>query len=240
MTSSFLPLRPQLMDALTGESMDAPQVLRPVSFGAFQSEELYQVYHYNTVAFEALAKQTTQLLSDYGIYSKCMHMPLVYYWRGCYASTFSSRRHYVFIFYVRPSVDQLAIQPERFRGIFWRTYGGNGLKCCILMHPDQSSRMDFMPRLPNCTDKHQMPIILTNPMSDIWILRVTNQTCWRDFVKTAWPPSKLIRFCAWVVDFAILALFLLNYMCQILCLQLLSWQWMEGTNIIMVWRCLRR
>ena len=31
----------------------------------------------------------------------------------------------------------------------------------------QSSRMDFMLRLPNCTDKHQMLIILTNPTSDI-------------------------------------------------------------------------
>ena len=49
----------------------------------------------------------------------------------------------------------------------------------------QSSRMNFMLRLPNCTDKHQMLIILTNPMSDIWILRLTKQTCWRDFGKTA-------------------------------------------------------
>ena len=48
----------------------------------------------------------------------------------------------------------------------------------------QSSRMDFMVRLPNCTDKHQMLIILTNPTSDIWILRLTKQTCWRDFGKT--------------------------------------------------------
>ena len=30
----------------------------------------------------------------------------------------------------------------------------------------QSSRMDFRLRLPNCTDKHQMLIILTNPTSD--------------------------------------------------------------------------
>ena len=48
----------------------------------------------------------------------------------------------------------------------------------------QSSRMDFMLRLPNCTDKHQMLIILTNPMSDTWILRLTKQTCWCDFGKT--------------------------------------------------------
>ena len=49
----------------------------------------------------------------------------------------------------------------------------------------QSSWMDFMLRLPNCTDKHQMLIILTNPTSDIWILRLTKQTCWRDLGKTA-------------------------------------------------------
>ena len=39
----------------------------------------------------------------------------------------------------------------------------------------QSSRMDFMLRLPNCTDKHQMLTILTNPTSDIWILRLTSR-----------------------------------------------------------------
>ena len=33
--------------------------------------------------------------------------------------------------------------------------------------------------------KHQMLIILTNPTSDIWILRLTKQTCWRDFGNTA-------------------------------------------------------
>ena len=62
----------------------------------------------------------------------------------------------------------------------------------------QSSRMDFMLRLPNCTDKHQMLIILTNPTSDIWILRMSKQTCWRDFGTTAfhnifnfsWPITK--------------------------------------------------
>ena len=53
------------------------------------------------------------------------------------------------------------------------------------LFPYQSSQMDFMLRLPNCTDKHQMLIILTNPTSDIWILRLTKQTCWRDFGKTA-------------------------------------------------------
>ena len=31
----------------------------------------------------------------------------------------------------------------------------------------QSSRVDFMLRRPNCTDKHQMLIILTNRTSDI-------------------------------------------------------------------------
>ena len=66
----------------------------------------------------------------------------------------------------------------------------------------QSSRMDFILRLPNCTDKHQMLMILTNPTSDIWILRLTKQTCWRDFGKTGyfilfpgwfliWPPGKI-------------------------------------------------
>ena len=53
----------------------------------------------------------------------------------------------------------------------------------IMIAPVQSSRMYFMLRLPNCTDKHQMLIILTNPTSDIWIQ--TKQTCWRDFGKTA-------------------------------------------------------
>ena len=57
----------------------------------------------------------------------------------------------------------------------------------------QSSRMDFMLRLPNCTDKHQMLIILTNPTSDIWILRLTKQTCWRDFGKTA----VTFVYCSW-------------------------------------------
>ena len=36
----------------------------------------------------------------------------------------------------------------------------------------------------NWQTKHQMIMILTNPTSDIWILRLTWQTCWRDFVKT--------------------------------------------------------
>ena len=44
----------------------------------------------------------------------------------------------------------------------------------------QSSRMDFMLRLPNCTDKHQMLIILTNPTPDIWILRLTKLTWFRE------------------------------------------------------------
>ena len=46
--------------------------------------------------------------------------------------------------------------------------------------------MDFMLRLPNCTDRHQMLIILTNSTSDIWILRLTKQMCWRDFGKIAY------------------------------------------------------
>ena len=48
----------------------------------------------------------------------------------------------------------------------------------------QSSRMNFTLRLPIGRRKHQMIIILTNPTSDIWILRLTWLTCWRDFVKT--------------------------------------------------------
>ena len=48
----------------------------------------------------------------------------------------------------------------------------------------QSSWMDFTLRLPIGRRKHQMIIILTNPTSDIWILRLTWQTCWRDFMKT--------------------------------------------------------
>ena len=55
-------------------------------------------------------------------------------------------------------------------------------------HPsdEQSPRMDFTLRLPIGRRKHQMIIILTNPTSDIWILRLTWQTCWCDFVKTGW------------------------------------------------------
>ena len=55
----------------------------------------------------------------------------------------------------------------------------------IRQQPLQSSRMDFTLRLPIGRRKHQMIIILTNPTSDIWILCLTWQTCWRDFVKTA-------------------------------------------------------
>ena len=33
----------------------------------------------------------------------------------------------------------------------------------------------------NCTNKHQMLIILTNPMSDIWILRLTKLTWFREY-----------------------------------------------------------
>ena len=43
----------------------------------------------------------------------------------------------------------------------------------LSLSPVQSSRMDFMLRLPNCTDKHQILMILTNPTSDIWILHLT-------------------------------------------------------------------
>ena len=64
-----------------------------------------------------------------------------------------------------------------------------------LRPPAQSSRMDFMLHLPNCTDRHQMLIILPNSMSDIWILRLTKQTCWRDFGKTA-----CLRLCLMVAN----------------------------------------
>ena len=71
----------------------------------------------------------------------------------------------------------------------WVSYGVSILKIWekidqIIMEIYQSSRMDFMPLLPICTDRHQMLIILTNSTSDIWILRLTKQTCWRDFGKT--------------------------------------------------------
>ena len=56
-------------------------------------------------------------------------------------------------------------------------------KVCLMLEV-QSSRMDFTLRLPIGRRKHQMIIILTNPTSDIWNLRLTWQTCWRDFVKT--------------------------------------------------------
>ena len=47
----------------------------------------------------------------------------------------------------------------------------------------QSSRMDFTLRLP-----------IT---SAIWILRLTWQTCWRDFVKTVTDKSTLFQVMAW-------------------------------------------
>ena len=59
----------------------------------------------------------------------------------------------------------------------------------------QSSRKDFTLRLPIGRRKHQMIIILTNPTSDIWILRLTWQTCWRDFVKTDLIISKVHLLC---------------------------------------------
>ena len=50
----------------------------------------------------------------------------------------------------------------------------------ILMHVLQSSRMDFTLCLPIGRRKHQMIIILTNPTSDIWILRLTWLTWFRE------------------------------------------------------------
>ena len=49
-----------------------------------------------------------------------------------------------------------------------------------LVMPYQSSWMDFTLRLPIGRLKHQMIIILTNPISDIWILRLTWQTWFRE------------------------------------------------------------
>ena len=54
------------------------------------------------------------------------------------------------------------------------------IMACRLFITKQSSRMDLMIRLPNCTDKHQMLIILTNPTSDIGILRLTKLTWFRE------------------------------------------------------------
>ena len=59
----------------------------------------------------------------------------------------------------------------------------------------QSSWMDFMLRLPNCTARHQMLIMLTNSTSDIWILRLTKQKCWRDFEKTVYMYSVVLLLC---------------------------------------------
>ena len=77
--------------------------------------------------------------------------------------------------------------PESHPGDTWRNNNviiTSKRRFDVMMTLLQSSRMDFTLRLPISLHKHQMIIILTNPTSDIWILRLTWQTCWRDFVKT--------------------------------------------------------
>ena len=77
--------------------------------------------------------------------------------------------------------------PESHPGDTWRNNNviiTSKRRFDVMMTLLQSSRMDFTLRLPISRHKHQMIIILTNPTSDIWILRLTWQTCWRDFVKT--------------------------------------------------------
>ena len=85
----------------------------------------------------------------------------------------------------RPLVGRVASMGPLVLHSSWRTWSGAHWQTGgAITGLFQSSRMDFMLRLPNCADKHQMLIILTNPTSDIWILRLTKQTCWRDFGKT--------------------------------------------------------
>ena len=62
----------------------------------------------------------------------------------------------------------------------WQKIVIHGNSCIILYIFTQSSRMDFTLRLPIGRRKHQMIIILTNPTSDIWILRMTWQTWFRE------------------------------------------------------------
>ena len=70
----------------------------------------------------------------------------------------------------------------------------------------QSSRLDFMLHLPNCTDRHQMLIILTNSTSDIWILRLTKLTwfredCWSALVWVIpWHQTNRWRAITWTND----------------------------------------
>ena len=100
-----------------------------------------------------------------------------------------------------------------------------------------------MLRLPNCTDKHQMLIILTNPTSDIWILRLTKQTCWPDFGKTGllcghfdvitsrlWRHQQNIKRASETWDDVRRSSFLASFMDSLCCVRnkmmyVLLWQW---------------
>ena len=55
----------------------------------------------------------------------------------------------------------------------------------------QSSRMDFTLRLPIGRRKHQMIMILTNPTSDIWILRLTWLTWFREDCAAVAHPTEI-------------------------------------------------
>ena len=52
---------------------DASPLSKRNCVGVFQTEELYQVYHCNTVAYEALTKQTDHVLCEYGISQNKLH-----------------------------------------------------------------------------------------------------------------------------------------------------------------------
>ena len=65
---------PKMLDDCGDKSgTDASQLSKRTSVGVFQTEEFYQVYHCNTVAYEALTKQTDKVMCEYGISQNKLH-----------------------------------------------------------------------------------------------------------------------------------------------------------------------
>ena len=100
---------------------------------------------------------------------------------------------------VRPSV-----RPDRFPGISPRTYGGNGLKFCMLMYPDHIQNLIVY--------GHVLLIFLL--LSSLLLSEVGQICGFRAFpgermgecpailhADVSWPPSELMKFWSWSVDF---------------------------------------
>ena len=96
-----------------------------------------------------------------------------------------------------------SICPKRFLSIFWRTQGGNGLKCCFLMYPNNLQHW-----LGCCHGLLIFPIMALfwlSEMGDIWGFRHFLNNAWKEWpeiihVDVSWPPSYLIRLWSWSVD----------------------------------------